>query len=79
MTQSTPPAARTQLILIVIAVAVGGVVFAFTGDFVIGVGVGAAAFALARQGIKVWGRKDDDHAGTAREPDRESDREPVHR
>ena len=43
MTQSTTREARTQLILIVIAIAVGGVVFAFTGDFVIGVGVGAAA------------------------------------
>ena len=75
MSQSTTREARTQLILIVIAIAVGGVVFALAGDFVIGVGVGAAVFAVARQGVKVWGRKDDDQAGTAREPDRE----PVHR
>jgi hypothetical protein len=73
--QSTTPSARTQLILIVLAIAVGGVVFAFTGDFVIAVGVGAAVFALARQGVKAWGRKDDVHAGTAGEPDREA----VHR
>jgi ABC-2 type transport system permease protein len=75
VTQSTPRAARTQLILIVIAVAVGGVVFTFAGDFVISLGVGAAVFAVARQGVKVWGRKDGDQARTAREPDRE----PVHR
>ena len=75
VSQSTTREARTQLILIVIAIAVGGVVFALAGDFVIGVGVGAAVFAVSRQGVKVWGRKDDDQAGTAREPDNE----PVHR
>jgi hypothetical protein len=61
--QSTPRAARSPLVLTVLALAVGGVVFAFTGDFVIGVGVGAAVFALARQAIKVWGRQDDEVGG----------------
>jgi ABC-2 type transport system permease protein len=61
--QSTPRAARSQLVLTVLALAVGGVVFAFTGDFVVGVGVGAAVFALARQAIKVWGRQDDEVGG----------------
>ena len=75
MTQSTTREARTQLVLIVIAIAVGGVVFALAGDFVIGVGVGAAVFALARQAIKVWGRKSDHQVDTASEPDHE----PVHR
>jgi hypothetical protein len=67
--------ARTQVVLVVIAIAVGGVVFALAGDFVMGVGVGAAVFALARQGMKVWGRRGEDQSGTAREPYRE----PVHR
>jgi ABC-2 type transport system permease protein len=75
----TTQAARTQFVLAVIASAVGGLVFALAGDFVIGVGVGAAVFALARQGMKVWGPKDgpkDDHdAGAATGPDRQ----PVHR
>jgi hypothetical protein len=69
---------RTQLILIVIAIAVGGVVFVVAGDFVIGVGVGAAIFAFARQAIKVWGRTSD-HEADIDEPDREPDREPAHR
>ena len=73
--QPTTREAPTQLILSVIAIAVGGIVFALTGDFVIGVGVGAAVFALARQAIKVWGRKRDEQVDTANEPDRE----PVHR
>ena len=73
--QSTKREARTQLVLIVIAIAIGAVVFALTGDFVIGVAVGAGVFALARQATKAWGRNDDDHAPTANEPDRE----PTHR
>ncbi len=75
VSQSTRRAARSQLILTVLAIAVGGTVFAVTGDFVIGVGVGAGVFALARQGLTVWGRNDDDRVGTSAEPDRE----PVHR
>ena len=75
VTQPTTREARTQLVLTVIAIAVGAVVFAFTNDFVIGVGVGAAVFALARQALRVWGRTGDDQTGTASEPDRE----PVHR
>ena len=63
--QSTKREARTQLVLIVIAIAIGAVVFALAGDFVIGVGVGAGVFALARQAMKAWGRKDD-HARTER-------------
>ena len=58
VTQPTTREARTQLVLTVIAIAVGGIVFALAGDFVIGVGVGAAVFALARQAMKVWGRKE---------------------
>jgi ABC-2 type transport system permease protein len=74
MTQPTSLEARAHLAIIVIAVAVGGVVFAFVGDFVIGVGVGAGVFTLARQGMKVWAGKVDDHAAV-----REPDRERVHR
>ncbi len=72
---STKREARTQLVLIVIATAIGAVVFALSGDFVIGVGVGAGGFAVARQAIKAWGRKGDDQARAENEPDRE----PVHR
>jgi ABC-2 type transport system permease protein len=75
VTQPMTREARTQVVLVVVAIAVGGVVFALAGDFVMGVAVGAAAFALARQGIKVWGRRGEDQSGTGREPDRE----PVHR
>jgi ABC-2 type transport system permease protein len=70
-TQPTTHEARTQLVLTVIAIAVGGIIFALAGDFVIGVGVGAAVFALARQAIKVWGRKSDHQVNTASEPDHE--------
>jgi ABC-2 type transport system permease protein len=73
--QSTKREARTQLVLIVTAITVGGVVFALAGDFVIGVGVGAGVFALARQGLKTWGSKDEDQASVTDEPDRE----PAHR
>jgi hypothetical protein len=51
--------ARTQLILTVIAIAIGGVVFALTEDFVIGAGIGAVVFAVARQALKIWGYKDE--------------------
>jgi ABC-2 type transport system permease protein len=54
-TPSTTREARTQVVLIVVAIVVGGGVFALTGDVVMGVGVGAAAFAVARQGTKLWG------------------------
>ena len=64
MAQATTREARTQLVLTVIAIAVGGIVFALTSDFVIGVGVGAAAFALARQGTKVWGKRDEDRVSS---------------
>ena len=73
--QSTKRQARTQLVLIVIAIAVGGVVFALAGDFVIGVAVGACVFALARQSMKAWRRSDDNQVPAANEPDRE----PAHR
>jgi hypothetical protein len=71
VTQPTTRDARTRFALAVIGVVVGGVVFALAGDFVIGVGVGAALFALLRQGMKVWGRTDDHHAGDPTAPDRE--------
>ena len=75
MTQPTTREPRTQLVLTVIAIAVAGLVFAFTGDFVIGVGVGAAAFAVARQAVKIRGHKSDHEADTTHKPDRE----PVNR
>jgi ABC-2 type transport system permease protein len=75
VTQPKTTEARTQLVLTVIAIAVGGVVFAFTSDFVIGVGVGAAVFALARQALKVWGRKSEHEPDIGSKPDREQ----VHR
>ena len=75
VTQTTTREARTQLVLAVVAIAVGGVVFALTSDFIIGVGVGAAVFALARQATKVWGHKSGHGADAASEP---PDREPAH-
>ena len=71
MKQTTTREARTQLLLTAIAIAVGGVVFALTADFVIGVGVGAAVFALARQAMKVWAPKSSHEGNAASEPDRE--------
>ena len=44
-------ARRAQVILAVVSLALGGVVFAVTADFVIGVAVGAGFFALAVRGI----------------------------
>ena len=73
--QTTTRHGRTQAILTVVAIAIGGVVFALTGDFVIGVGVGAVVLAGARQAMKVWGYKDDHQAVITSE----SDREPSHR
>jgi ABC-2 type transport system permease protein len=70
MIETTTREARTQLILIVIAIAVGGAVFLLAGDFVMGVGVGAAGFALTRLAIKAWGRKGDDDRATAKHIDR---------
>jgi ABC-2 type transport system permease protein len=75
VTQPTTREARTQLVLTVIGIAVGGIMFALTGDFVLGVGVGAVVFTLARQAMKIWGRKTDHQVNTASEPDRE----PAHR
>ena len=57
MVQRTTREGRTQFILTIAAIVVGGVVFAVTADFVIGVGVGAAFFALVRQATRVWGPK----------------------
>lgn len=70
MSQPTTGEARTQLVRTVVAVVVGGLVFAFSGDFVIGVG-GAAVFALAGQATKVWGCRTDRQANITPEPDRE--------
>jgi hypothetical protein len=63
------------LVLSLAAVAIGGVVFALTSDFVIGVGVGATVLAFGRQVSRAWGHKGGPPAPTALEPDRE----PVHR
>ncbi len=72
VTNPTTRGARTQLGLTVIAIAAGCIVFASTGDFVIGVGVGAALFAVARQAVKAWVRNGDHPAGIARPRSRES-------
>ena len=64
MTQPTTGEARLQLMLTIAAIAVGGVVFAVTADFVSGVGVGAAFFALVRQATRVWGPKPDAPSAT---------------
>jgi ABC-2 type transport system permease protein len=71
MTQPATRETRTQLVLTIVAIAVGGLVFALTGDFVIGVAVGAAVFALTRQAIKLWRRERDHQVDTTTEPDRE--------
>jgi ABC-2 type transport system permease protein len=54
---SSAKARRVQLILAVISLALAGVAFAVTTDFVIGVAAGAGFFALAVRGIRVWGRR----------------------
>jgi ABC-2 type transport system permease protein len=46
---------RAQLLLTVLAVIIAAVVFALTGDFIAGVAVGAAFFAVGVRGKKVWG------------------------
>ena len=55
VTESTRREARTELALTVIAIVVGGATFVLANDFVIGVGVGAAVFAVARQAVKARG------------------------
>jgi ABC-2 type transport system permease protein len=75
MRSTTTREARMQFILVVMAVAAGGVVFALVGDFIMGVGVGAAVFALARQAMKLWGRKENGQLRTVDKPGRE----PAHR
>jgi ABC-2 type transport system permease protein len=72
VTQPTTREARTPIYVIVVAIVVGGVVFALAGDFVLGVGVGAAVFVLARQGIKVWGRRSGHDVDATSEQDRET-------
>jgi hypothetical protein len=47
----------------VVATAVAGAVFALTSDLVIGVGAGAAVFALVRQAHTVWGKGNNTAAG----------------
>jgi hypothetical protein len=56
---------------VLIAIGVGMVIFVLAGDFVIGVGVGTAVFAIARRAITTRGRKQTSRAGAAEEPDRE--------
>ena len=75
MTPLATREARMQLALIVLAVVVGGAVFALVGDFVIGVGVGAGVFALARQVGRVW----DHDSGASADLTEEPDRDRVHR
>jgi hypothetical protein len=70
-TARTTRAARTQVVLIVLAIAVGGVVFALAQDFIIGLGVGAAFYALGVRVIKAWGPTDGDTPHTEQPQDRE--------
>ncbi len=65
---------RVQIILALVSLALGGVVFAVTSDFVIGVAVGAGCFALAVRGVQAWSRKAPEPASP---PQRE--REPAGR
>jgi ABC-2 type transport system permease protein len=71
---TTTRAIRTPLYLIAVALAivVGVVVFLTAGDFVIGVGAGAAVYALARQAIRIWGRKRDYEVDSTNEQERET-------
>lgn len=64
MTEPTNREAHAQMTLIVIAIAASGIVLAFTSDFIIGIGVGAAFFAVARQARKVRGRTRDHETET---------------
>jgi ABC-2 type transport system permease protein len=57
LASSSAKAGRTQVVLAVVSLALGGVVFAVTADFVIGVAIGAGFFALAVRGIHAWGRR----------------------
>jgi hypothetical protein len=59
------------VVLIVLAIAVGGVVFALAQDFIIGLAVGAAFYALAVRVIKAWGPTDGDEPHTEQPQDRE--------
>lgn len=70
-TETQPREARTQLLLIVVAIAIGGIVAAVAGDVVMGVGAGAAVFALARQARNVWGRPSQHQTDTTSSTDRE--------
>jgi len=72
VTQPMARETRTQLYLIVVAIVVGGVVFTMAGDFVLGVGVGAAVFALTRQAIKTSRRRNHHETDATNERDRES-------
>jgi ABC-2 family transporter protein len=49
---------RTQAVLIVLAVALCGAVFAFAKDFVVGLAVGAAFYALAFRVTQAWRHAD---------------------
>jgi ABC-2 type transport system permease protein len=53
----SPLTGPLQVILAAVSLAIGGVVFAVTGDFIIGVAVGAGFYALAVRGIQAWSRK----------------------
>ena len=54
---SSAKARRVPLILAVVSLALGGVVFAVTADFVVGVAAGAGSFALAVRAMRAWGRR----------------------
>jgi ABC-2 type transport system permease protein len=53
----SPLTGRLQVILAAVSLAIGGVVFAVTADFIIGVAAGAGFYALAVRGIQAWSRK----------------------
>jgi ABC-2 type transport system permease protein len=72
MQSTTTREARMQFILMLMAIVVGGAVFVLAGDFIMGVGVGAAVFALARQAMKLRGRKENGQLRTHDKPGREA-------
>ena len=55
--QSPAKVGPAQVSLVVLSLALGGVIYAVTADFVVGLAVGAAFFALAVRARRAWARK----------------------
>jgi ABC-2 type transport system permease protein len=66
-------AVRVEITFVALALAAGGAVFALTGDVVIGVGAGAACYAVAKRARPLW-RGVNHRDPTVRDPHREQDR-----